>query len=155
MHPEIPGLENTMVAFRHAVDLGYTYLETDVHVTRDRILLAFHDTVLDRVTDAVGAVADSTYAAVQLARINGSDPVPTLAELFDAFPSARFNIDLKAPGSVEALVAFLDERRAWDRVCVGSFSGRRLRRFRRLTHGRGAARAAPGRGGGGPPAPPP
>src|SRR5205085_9073975 len=102
-HPDIEGLENTLQAFRHAVDLGYGYLETDVHVTRDGVLLAFHDTVLDRVTDRTGAIADTTYAEVQLALINGSDPVPTLAELFDSFPTARFNIDLKAAGAVTAL----------------------------------------------------
>ncbi len=143
-HPDIEGLENTLQAFRHAVDLGYGYLETDVHVTRDGVLLAFHDTVLDRVTDSTGAIADSTYAEVQRARINGSDPVPTLAELFDAFPAARFNIDLKSAGAVPALATFIAERAAWDRVCVGSFSGRRLREFRRLTGGRVATSASPG-----------
>ena len=73
---------------------------------------------------------------MQRALINGTEPVPTLAELFDAFPDARFNIDVKAAGAVPSLARFLDERQAWDRVCVGSFSGRRLRRFRRLTSGR-------------------
>ena len=121
-HPDIEGLENTLRAFQHAVELGYDYLETD----------------------ATGAIATSTYAEVQRALINGSDPVPTLAELFDAFPDARFNIDVKAAGAVPALARFLDERRAWDRVCVGSFSGRRLRRFRRLTSGRVATSASPG-----------
>jgi glycerophosphoryl diester phosphodiesterase len=143
-HPDIEGLENTLQAFAHAVGLGYGYLETDVHVTSDGVLLAFHDTVLDRVTDATGAIATSTYAEVQRARINGSDPVPTLAELFDAFPDARFNIDLKAPGAVPALAVFLAEREAWDRVGVGSFSGRRLREFRRLTGGRVVTSASPG-----------
>ena len=103
-HPEIEGLENTVAAFRHAVDLGYTYLETDVHVTSDGVLLAFHDTVLDRVTDRTGSIAESTYAEVQHALIAGKEPVPTLAELFDAFPDARFNIDLKSEGAVESLV---------------------------------------------------
>ena len=86
----------------------------------------------------------STYAEVQRALINGSDPVPTLADLFDEFPEVRFNIDVKSPGAVEPLARFLEEREAWDRVCVGSFSGRRLRRFRRLTGGRVATSASPG-----------
>jgi glycerophosphoryl diester phosphodiesterase len=143
-HPDLEGLENTLQAFRHAVELGYDYLETDVHVTKDGVLLAFHDRVLDRVTDATGAIATSTYAEVQRALINGSDPVPTLAELFDAFPDVRFNIDVKAPRAVAPLARFLEEREAWDRVCVGSFSGRRLRRFRRLTGGRVVTSASPG-----------
>jgi glycerophosphoryl diester phosphodiesterase len=143
-HPDIEGLENTLQAFQHAVDLGYDYLETDVHVTKDGVLLAFHDAVLDRVTDTTGRIAQSTYAEVQRAVIKESERVPTLAELFDRFPKARFNIDLKASGAVAPLARFLDEREAWDRVCVGSFSGRRLRRFRRLTGGRIATSASPG-----------
>jgi glycerophosphoryl diester phosphodiesterase len=143
-HPEIEGLENTMAAFRHAVELGYTYLETDVHVTSDGVLLAFHDTVLDRVTDRTGTIADSTYAEVQQALIGGSERVPTLAQLFHAFPHARFNIDLKSEGAVEALADFIEQHRAWDRVLVGSFSGRRMQAFRRRTQGRVATSAHPG-----------
>jgi glycerophosphoryl diester phosphodiesterase len=142
-HPEIEGLENTMAAFRHAVSLGYRHLETDVHVTRDGVLLAFHDSVLDRVTDRVGSIAETSYADVQRALIGGRERVPTLAELFDAFPDARFNIDLKSHGAVEALADFLDEREAWDRVVVGSFSVRRMRAFRSRTAGRVATSANP------------
>jgi glycerophosphoryl diester phosphodiesterase len=142
-HPDIEGLENTLAAFRHAVELGYTYLETDVHVTSDGVLLAFHDTVLDRVTDRTGSIAESTYAEVQQALIGGREPVPTLAELFDAFPDARFNIDLKSAGAVEALAAFIEERKAWDRVLIGSFSVRRMEAFRRRTRGRVATSAHP------------
>lgn len=142
-HPDIEGLENTLAAFAHAVDLGYTYLETDVHVTSDGVLLAFHDTVLDRVTDRTGNIAESTYAEVQRALIGGSEPVPTLAQLFDAFPRARFNIDLKSEGAVEALADFVEERGAWDRVLVGSFSRRRMEAFRRRTKGRVATSAHP------------
>ncbi len=142
-HPDIEGLENTLAAFRHAVDLGYGYLETDVHVTSDGVLLAFHDTVLDRVTDRTGTIAGSTYAEVQQALIGGSEPVPTLAELFDAFPDARFNIDLKSEGAVDALASFIEERDAWDRVLIGSFSARRMETFRRRTRGRVATSAHP------------
>ena len=44
------GIENTLAAFGHAVDLGCTHLETDVHATSDGVLMAFHDPILDRVT---------------------------------------------------------------------------------------------------------
>jgi glycerophosphoryl diester phosphodiesterase len=142
-HPEVEGLENTMAAFRHAVELGYRYLETDVHVTRDGVLLAFHDAVLDRVTDRRGAVAEMTHAEVLEARVGGREQVPTLVELLDAFPDARFNIDLKSEASVRALADLVRVREDWDRMLVGSFSPGRLARFRRLTEGRVATSAHP------------
>ncbi|MGI8954639.1 MAG: glycerophosphodiester phosphodiesterase family protein, partial [Nocardioidaceae bacterium] len=135
-HPENEGLENTLAAFKLAVALGFDYLETDVHVTRDGVLLAFHDTVLDRVTDRQGQIASLAYEEVRSALIGDREQVPTLAMLFDEFPTARFNIDLKSFGAVSALADFIAARRAWDRVLVGSFSYRRMNRFRRLTHGR-------------------
>ena len=97
LHPEIPGVENTLHAFGHAVALGYHYLETDVHATLDGVLLAFHDAALDRVTDTRAASPELT--AEQVVRAPGSrgeHAVPTMAELLEAFPGCRFNIDLKS-----------------------------------------------------------
>lgn len=142
-HPEIEGLENTLAAFGHAVALGYSYLETDVHVTADGVLLAFHDSVLDRVTDLEGAIAELTLEEVRRALVGGREQVPTLGQLFDAFPHARFNIDIKSDGAVPALAQFVAEREAWDRVLVGSFSPRRLARFRRLSRHRVPTSATP------------
>lgn len=143
-HPEIEGLENTLSAFEHAVALGYDYLETDVHATRDGVLLAFHDDVLDRVTDREGAVQELTYREVRSALVGGREEVPTLASLFERFPDARFNIDLKSDRAVAALADLVAAHEAWDRVLVGSFSPRRLRRFRALTRGRVPTAAHPG-----------
>ncbi|GAA3823917.1 glycerophosphodiester phosphodiesterase [Nocardioides panacisoli] len=142
-HPEIEGLENTLAAFRHAAALGYDYLETDVHVTRDGVLLAFHDEVLDRVTDRGGAIGDLDLAEIREARIGGREQVPTLAELVDAFPEARFNIDLKSERAVDALADFIAARGLWDRVLVGAFSPGRIRRFRQLTGARVPTAAHP------------
>ncbi|KRB73869.1 glycerophosphodiester phosphodiesterase [Nocardioides sp. Root190] len=142
-HPEIEGLENTMAAFRHAAALGYDYLETDVHLTADGVLLAFHDAVLDRVSDQQGAIRDLTLADVRRARIGGREEIPTLLDLLDAFPDARFNIDLKADEAVEPLARLVRERDLWDRVFIGSFSRRRIRRFRALTQGRVPTAADP------------
>lgn len=136
-------VENSLRAFAAAWDLGYRYLETDVHVTADGVLVAFHDERLDRVTDARGAVADLPWDAVREARIGGTEPVPTLDDLLDALPHALVNIDLKASGAVVPLAAALDRHHAHDRVCVGSFGERRIREFRRLTSGRVATSASP------------
>ncbi|WP_235736013.1 glycerophosphodiester phosphodiesterase [Nocardioides alcanivorans] len=100
LHPEIPGMENTIAAFRHAVSLGYRYLETDVHATSDGHLVAFHDRVLDRVTDQIGVISELTWSQVGEAVIAGSETVPAFEDLFDAFPEARFNVDIKSPGAV-------------------------------------------------------
>lgn len=125
------GRENTVYAFRQAVDMGYRYLETDVHATSDGELIAFHDEVLDRVTDATGTIAELPWSEVSRARIHGIDAVPTMDELFETFPDVRFNIDLKAPGAVEPLIAAIRRHDALDRVCVGSFDDARLAAIRK------------------------
>lgn len=137
------GIENSAAAFAAAIALGYTHVETDVHVTADGVLLALHDERLDRVAGVAGAVAQLSYADVRAARLGGREPVPTMAELFAAFPTTVFNIDLKAPGTPAALWRAIEAAGAHDRVCVGSFSPRRLWEFRRLARGRVATSAGP------------
>jgi glycerophosphoryl diester phosphodiesterase len=121
-----------MRAFRHAIDLGYRYLETDVHLTRDGVLVAFHDSRLDRVTDAQGRIADLTWEQVATARIDGTDPIPRLDDLVTAFPDAMINIDPKADRCIEALASTIREHELEPRVCVTAFSRRRTRRVKVL-----------------------
>ncbi|MEU6245018.1 glycerophosphodiester phosphodiesterase [Streptomyces sp. NPDC047024] len=126
------GLENTVAQFRRAAELGYRYMETDVHTTADGRLVAFHDPTLDRTTDGRGRIADLPWREVSEARVAGKEPVPLFEELLETFPEVRWNVDLK---SESALVPFLDlvERTdAWDRVCAGSFSEARVVRAQRL-----------------------
>ena len=123
--------ENTMPAFRHAVDLGYTYLETDVHATADGVLVAFHDPDLARTCDRSGLINDLTWAEVSTARVAGREPIPLLESLMEEFPEHRFNIDCKADSAIDALIAALRRLPDLDRVCIGAFSDNRLRRLRR------------------------
>lgn len=116
-----------MEAFEAAVALGYRYLETDVHATRDGVLLAFHDDRLDRLTDRQGYIAELDYAEVSKARIGGAYAIPRFDELLASWPQARFNIDPKADRSVLPLIELLKADGAVERVCVTSFSGRRTR----------------------------
>ncbi|PJE95147.1 glycerophosphodiester phosphodiesterase [Streptomyces carminius] len=126
------GPENTHAAFARAVELGYRYLETDVHRTADGHLVAFHDATLDRVTDGSGPIAALPWAQVRRARVGGSEPVPLFVDLLRAFPRARWNIDVKTDTALAPLLEVLDGADAWDRVCVGAFSEPRVARARAL-----------------------
>lgn len=121
------GLENSMAAFRAAVELGYRYLETDVHTTADGELLVFHDDTLDRITDGSGRISELSAQTVARARIGGAEHIPLLKELSSAFPDVRLNIDVKDWNSVATLAAAIERYGLHDRVLVASFSDRRRR----------------------------
>ncbi|OJV26041.1 MAG: glycerophosphodiester phosphodiesterase [Actinobacteria bacterium 69-20] len=129
---DLAGCENSLAAFRRAVDEGFRYIETDVQVTADGVLVAFHDDVLDRATDGHGPVAELTYREIRRARIGGREPIPTLAEVLEACPGTRFNIDPKADAAVHPLLALLRDAGATDRVCVASFSDQRIEAVRQI-----------------------
>jgi glycerophosphoryl diester phosphodiesterase len=126
------GLENTAFQFRRAAEAGYRYMETDVHVTADGVLVAFHDDTLDRVTDGTGRIAELPWSEVRQARVAGREPVPLFSELLETFPDCRWNVDVKEEGALLPLLDLLERAKAWDRVCVGSFSESRVARAQRL-----------------------
>ncbi|TCC17988.1 glycerophosphodiester phosphodiesterase [Kribbella sindirgiensis] len=131
-HPDLIGYENSLHAFQHAVDLGYRYLETDLHATSDGVVIAFHDDKLDRVTDRTGVIAELPWSEVSQAKINGHEPIPRLDELLEHFPDTRFNLDIKAEGGLEPAATVLRAANAIDRICVSSFSQSRVNRIRKL-----------------------
>ena len=94
--------------------------------------MAFHDRTLDRVTDAAGPIGSQTYREVTALRVAGSEPIPLIEDLLGAWPEVRFNIDLKDEPGIALLAGVLRRTGAWDRVCVTSFSGSRLRAAREL-----------------------
>ncbi len=140
--------ENTMVAFQGAVDLGYRYLETDVHVSRDDRVVIFHDHTLERLTDGAGKFHEQDWGDLRhLDAAFRFDPesgfplrgtgvgIPLLEEAVAAFPEQLFNIDLKQPGTAERVAAEVRRLGIEDRVLIGSFHDRRIRAFRRAASG--------------------
>jgi glycerophosphoryl diester phosphodiesterase len=121
VHPE-----NTERAFRHALNLGFTHIETDVHVTSDGVAIAFHDDKLDRVTDRSGVIAELPWSEVRCARVDGTEPILRLDELFEAFPRACINIDPKHAAAIVPLADTILASKSVDRVMVGSFSDKRI-----------------------------
>jgi glycerophosphoryl diester phosphodiesterase len=113
--------ENTLAAFERGLACGATILESDVHLTRDGFPVLIHDDEVDRVTNGRGRVTQLDLAELQKLDAGhhfsldggGSHPardaghhIPTLHEALQAFPTARFNLELKesVPGLVERTV---------------------------------------------------
>jgi glycerophosphoryl diester phosphodiesterase len=128
----IEHLENTMPAFQACVDQGYRYLETDIRVTADGVLVVFHDATLERVTDRAGRIEHLSWDEVSKARIGGREPVLQLEDLLGAWPDVRFNLDIKAAGVLAPLVRTVRRLKVADRVCLGSFSDARIAAARRI-----------------------
>lgn len=118
--------ENTLRAFQDAVDRGYRYIETDVHCTADGVLVAFHDDRLDRVAGCDGRIRDLTWSEVASLRLPDGDHIPSFDEVVTGFPAVRINVDPKSDAAVAPLVRTLGTGNLLERVCVGSFSDRRL-----------------------------
>ena len=113
--------ENTLVSFERALAAGAAILESDVHLTRDGIPVLIHDDDVDSNTDGTGRGCAPTLN--QLQRLDAGHSfsadggqthpfrgrghrIPTLREAREAFPQARFTLELKArvPGLVERSV---------------------------------------------------
>ena len=75
--------ENSVSAFRAAIDGGYA-IECDVHLSRDRVPVVFHDETLLRMTGAEGRVRDRDALALGELSLGGTpDTIPTLRSLLD------------------------------------------------------------------------
>lgn len=125
------GIENSLAAFAHAYLVGYRYFETDVRSSSDGVVYAIHDEALDRLTGSVDAVASLAAEQLDLQRLDHREPFARLQALYEHFPDARLNIDVKSDDVVEAACALIEDLGTADRTLLASFSHRRLRRVRR------------------------
>lgn len=122
---------NTLASFGHAVSLGYRYIETDVQVTSDGVLVIYHDDDLEAGTGVAGRIDDMTWPEVAELRVGDGHSLARFDDVVERFPDVRFNIEPKTDRSVGALVESIERLDLADRVCIGSFDDRRLRRARK------------------------
>lgn len=135
--------ENTMEAFKAAMELGVDQLETDIRITKDGELVLIHDDTLDRTTNGTGRVCD--YTLEELKKLDAGsflDPkfkdcrIPSLIEFMEyvkQFPTITLDLELKErPDNTDPAVAYkvcdmvlktVDEYGFTDRVVINTWSG--------------------------------
>jgi len=140
--------ENTLPAFKSAVEAGADVIETDVQRSKDGRFMIFHDDTLDRITDGAGRLGD--YTLQELQRFDAGHSysadaksfpfrgkgitIPSLEEILREFPQQRFNVDLKAddPRQAEEYCALIRRCDAVERVLTASEFTENLKAVRRL-----------------------
>jgi glycerophosphoryl diester phosphodiesterase len=113
--------ENTIGAFRAAVEVGADILETDVHLSKDGQVIVAHDSDLSRVAGLPGLVSEYTASELAAIDLGFGQGFPTLVETLEAFPGVKFNIDVKVPEVVDPFVDVVSQMDVHDRVLVASF----------------------------------
>jgi len=136
--------ENTIAAFRRAVALGVSFIETDLHLTRDAHFVALHDDTVNRTTNGQGAIQSMTLAEVR--RLDAGswfgsefigERVPTLTEIleFARKHDVVFYLEMKPNsfwGGEHALISALREASEIPRVVVISFDAALLANLHKL-----------------------
>ncbi len=119
--------ENTLLAFRRAVEVGAIYIETDIHASRDGVAMLAHDPDLTRIAGRDAKVGSLMAAELGRVDLGHGEGFASLADALDAFPGIRFNIDVKDPAAIDATIAAISGTASLDRVLVTSFSETRRR----------------------------
>lgn len=126
--------ENTMLAFKKALEVGVDQLETDVRVTKDDELVLIHDSTVDRTTDGSGKVCDFTLEELKKLDAGRGERIPTFVEFMDYIkdhPTITLDIELKAyPHEVgdkayevaDRVLKLVDDYGFADRVVINTFS---------------------------------
>ena len=139
--------ENTLEAFDYSAKMGVDFLELDVHSTADGKLVVMHDASVDRTTDGKGKVSNLTLdqlkkldAGYAFSNDGGKTfpfrgkgiTIPTLHEIFNAFPHIKFNIEPKQafPSITKPMCEMIREHKMTDKVIVGSFRQTAINEFR-------------------------
>ena len=127
--------ENTLSSFYAGVTMGATGIETDVHMTKDGVLVLFHDDTLERVTGQPGAVSDYTYAELREFLVHNRtndrwDRITTLEQFLHCFGwrDLTFAIELKQAGIEKETIDMLEAYHMREKTILTSFSFESLRK---------------------------
>jgi glycerophosphoryl diester phosphodiesterase len=130
--------ENTLVAFQNSINQGVDWLEFDVQMTKDGVLVVIHDETVDRTTDGTGSVHEMTLEQIRSLDAGKGEKVPTLEEVLDLAKAHGVKIlpETKSahlyPGIEEKLLQALEGDDYLDQAVIQSFEPNSLDKLHKL-----------------------
>ena len=136
--------ENTLAAFKKAVELGADGVEFDVHLTKDGEIVVIHDESIERTMNGSGLVKDHTLAELRAMNVGEffsrdfkEQKIPTLREVLEVVKDLEIiNIELKNqlsyPNLEEKVLKLVDEFKIRDKVIISSFNHYSLEKIKKI-----------------------
>lgn len=117
--------ENTISAFKKAIEFGANYIEFDIRKTKDKKLVVLHDSNLNRTTNGSGLLKDFTYKEIKALKTTvHKTTIPLLSEVLEEFKGKiNFMIELKEDDLIDDVVEAI---KAKDLLADTVISGKRL-----------------------------
>ena len=125
--------ENTLESFEYSESLGCKFIETDVQVSSDGIPYIFHDDDLKRICEIPKKFDSLKSDEIDSLTIFNNHKIPKLEDALNKFPDLSFQIDFKTDEVVEPALNVIQKNNSSDRVCIASFSSKRLERVRSVS----------------------
>ena len=130
--------ENTLLAFRRALEQGVDALELDIHRTADNELVVLHDSTLERTTNGTGQIRDHTFHEIRQLDAGRGEKIPTLKEVIELARTAQVRLCVEIKGATEieglaiaeAAVQTLEEADILGKSILTSFSPQALLRVK-------------------------
>ncbi|AFK21650.1 glycerophosphodiester phosphodiesterase family protein [Pyrococcus sp. ST04] len=124
--------ENTLLAFKKAIESGADGVEFDVWLTKDGNVIIMHDETIDRTTNLKGRQKEMSLEELKRASLGMGQKIPTLEEALEVLPKdALINIEIKDVDATERVAEVIASDN-YRRFMVSSFEVEALRRFREL-----------------------
>lgn len=126
--------ENTIIAFKKAIDIGVDLIEFDVRMTKDKKLVVIHDANVDRTTDGKGFVKDFTFNEIKKLNIGKNEKIPSLEEalIFLKDKKPKIVIEIKEVETTEDVLKILKEMKIEEKVMIVSFYPEVLRKVKEI-----------------------
>lgn len=127
--------ENTLASFKRAMDMGVDWIEFDLRVTRDGVLVVIHDETVDRTTNGKGRVSDMTFSEIEKLDAGNGQRIPSLQQVIDlARNKVKMDMEIKQMGTEADVVSAIEKNNIVAQCMVSSFMPDSIRTAKALNN---------------------